>query len=94
MGGKVSKQARKLPSSNITKATSTQRNVNSPNKIHLQPSARYIEDNKLAEGTGKPTQESNLGRFHRDPGVNKNVDRIGQVKIEEIPLKLDQNVSG
>lgn len=87
MGNKASKQARKLPSSHgISKAT-TNLNTNSPNKIQFQhPSSQHPPQSNTFE-------QSAVKGVEQDRSVNKNADRIGQVKIEEIPLKLDQNVS-
>lgn len=84
MGNKISKQARKLPSSKITNPSITNTTVNKQNKIQFQQE-RTNQDSDH--------DETMMHMRHESSKNNKNADRIGQVKIEEIPIKLDQNVS-
>lgn len=82
MGNRVSKPGRKLPSSNITK-TSVNLQQNSPNKIQLQNPVNSRNPSDEIEQSSKMHNQSE----------NKNVDKIKQLRVEEIPIQLDQNVS-
>lgn len=84
MGNKISKSARKLPSKNLVQA-SVNAKQNSPNKIRLQnPDAPRSHEDDLEQLKSKQAHIST---------ENKNVNKIRQLKVEEIPIELDQNVS-
>ncbi|CCH46930.1 hypothetical protein BN7_6536 [Wickerhamomyces ciferrii] len=83
MGNSGSKQARKLP--NITRA-STNLESNKQQNIKLQ---QHLQRDHIGLDPNTITQRQ---KFSANAD-NKNADKIGQIKIEEIPLTLDENVT-